>query len=630
MCPKCSGRVSSSPATSTIGFTFVNYSGSMDTVPRTAALRWFAGAYLLLLGMSFLVLPRGPINPLYGLIWLRGPLFVLSGLVILWLSTLRLSRRAAMITHTAAAIPPAAVAAQYISLGQYAPAAMLFVLALAVALSPLAPARPPACAWRPDAAGFVLGLGIGAQGVDLLVRSRPEVIPYGLQREIALLFLVFGLAVAGSQLVPRMPTVVRAAVHVLAGASVLALWVVLALGVAPILWLLNATAVLVGVAVAALPWLSARLALVATDTVRVRLALGLFTGSLVPLLVAVPIVLALEPATIATAEAAFGVTLVLSLGCAVAGWVLARQLTVPLSRLVEGVRSVSAGVRPVRLTSRAPKEIEELALAVETMASELDDQIQEVREARDQHKTIAEKLQKALQVTTDVFPGVELAHVYQSASELAEVGGDFYDVFYVPDGRIGILIGDVAGKGVDAAAQAVLIRTSVRAFTYYTQSPAEALARANQLLIDTKAAGFVTAFLGILDPASGALLCSTAGHPPAVLIARSQPSFIDEGGYLLGGFASATFEETLHHLGPGDTLLLYTDGLIEAKNGSGFFEPRLMTELKSLAALPPAQLTQDLYARVIEFAGGVARDDIALLAVRLLPALERTPSARVS
>ena len=65
-----------------------------DTLPRTAALRWFGAAYLLVLGMSFLILPRGPISPMYGLIWLRGPFFILSGLTLLWLCSLRLSRRA--------------------------------------------------------------------------------------------------------------------------------------------------------------------------------------------------------------------------------------------------------------------------------------------------------------------------------------------------------------------------------------------------------------------------------------------------------------------------------------------------------------------------------------------------------
>ena len=149
-------------------------SGS-DSIPRTAALRWFAGSYLLLLGMSFLILPRGPINPLHGLVWLRGPFFVLSGLAMLWLCTLRLSRRASVVSHLLAAVPPIAVAAPYIHLHAYAPAVTLFLLGVGIAFSPVAAPRPLSSAWRPDALGFVLGLGLADQGIDLAARPQPGV-----------------------------------------------------------------------------------------------------------------------------------------------------------------------------------------------------------------------------------------------------------------------------------------------------------------------------------------------------------------------------------------------------------------------------------------------------------------------
>jgi serine phosphatase RsbU (regulator of sigma subunit) len=132
-----------------------------------------------------------------------------------------------------------------------------------------------------------------------------------------------------------------------------------------------------------------------------------------------------------------------------------------------------------------------------------------------------------------------------------------------------------------------------------------------------RTAGFATAFLGMLDAASGDLVCSSAGHPPGILIARSQPSFLDEGSLLLGGFATATYEDTMLHLDQGDTLLLYTDGLIEARWDGDQFESHLLRELQSLVALPPSQLTQGLYAKALGFSHGLVRDDVALLAVRL-------------
>ena len=325
---------------------------------------------------------------------------------------------------------------------------------------------------------------------------------------------------------------------------------------------------------------------------RARLALGLFSGAALPLLIAVPAVMALggseDPVTSSTRQAAFGVTVVLCLASSFVGWWLARYLVVPLARLVAGVERLAAGVRPVELTADAPREVEELAAAVEVMAGRLDDQMREVQAARDRHKTVAEKLQRALQVTTGEFPRGGAAHVYQSASAIAEVGGDFYDVFHVSDARIGILIGDVSGKGLDAAAQAVFMRNSVRAFTYYAAKSAEALARANELLLDTGTAGFVTAFLAVLDPVTGDLTCSSAGHPPAIVVASCRAALLDGGSPLLGVFDDAAFTETKLHLDPGDTLLLYTDGLTEARrDGDLFGESNLLSAVQTLAALPP-------------------------------------------
>ena len=174
---------------------------------------------------------------------------------------------------------------------------------------------------------------------------------------------------------------------------------VFAVGLAPILWALNASAVLAAVTTIALPWSSRRMVLVDAHTIRARLAIGLFTGSLVTLLIAVPIVLALRDPTgdvaDSTRQAAFVVTLLLSIAAAFAGWLLARLLVVPLSRLVGGVERIAAGERPVTLTTGAPSEVEELAVAVQAMAGKLDEQAaQEERSrlARDLHDSITQAL----------------------------------------------------------------------------------------------------------------------------------------------------------------------------------------------------------------------------------------------
>jgi sigma-B regulation protein RsbU (phosphoserine phosphatase) len=237
---------------------------------------------------------------------------------------------------------------------------------------------------------------------------------------------------------------------------------------------------------------------------------------------------------------------------------------------------------------------------------------------------VAEKLQRTLEVSTGTFSGLEVASVYHSASEWARLGGDFYDIFRMAGGRIGILIGDVSGRGLDAAAQAVFMRTSLRAFGHGSHSPAQVLTHANHLLVDMDGGGFVTAFFGVLDQSTGELLCASAGHPPALVTASGGPFFVEGPGPVRGVFEEAAFTETRLHLAPGDTLLLYTDGLTEARADGGLFgEARLLETVRALAASPASVLAQSLYAKAIDFAGGSLHDDVALLVVRVQP-LEAT------
>ena len=594
----------------------------LDSAPRTALLRWFTAVYLLIQGISFLILPRGPINPLYGLVWLRGPFFVLCGLTLLWLCVLPMSRRTALVCHLSVALPPLAVAVEYVHLHSYGPASTLFLLALGVALCPLAPPRQASSAFRPDALGTVLGLALAGQGASLLAQPQPDVIPYGLYYEIAILFVVFGVAVAAVHMVPKVPAPLRYAAHLGAGAAALALWAVLALGVAPILWLLNLSTVVVGAGFIALPWLSSWIPAFAPDSVRTRLAGGLFNAALIPLLIAVSLVLAApgmaDTASAKTRQMAFGVAIALSIAAGAAGWWFALALVTPLSRLVRGVERIAAGVRPAVFDGRGPQEVEELAAAVRSMSGKLDEEMRALEEARDKHKEVAEKLQRALQVPLSAFPDLEVASAYHSASEVAELGGDFYDVFRTADGRVCLLIGDVSGRGLDAAAQAVLTRASLRALIYGTDSPAEALSRANRFLLDTGTRGFVTAYLGVLDPVSGLLVYSSAGHPPPVWVAAGRSALLGAGGKVLGVFDGAAFHDTSLQLAPGDLLLLYTDGLTEAKrDGELFGEERLVAKVGALDSASAAAATRAVYDEVVEYSGGVLLDDLAVLAVRL-------------
>ena len=190
---------------------------------------------------------------------------------------------------------------------------------------------------------------------------------------------------------------------------------------------------------------------------------------------------------------------------------------------------------------------------------------------------IAENLQGALLDIPAEIGTVKLGHLYRSASEAARVGGDFYDVFGDREGNVGILVGDVSGHGIQAARTATLVKDVVRAFAHQSLEPDEVLGHTNQLLIEKGLPGFVTVFLGILDCGTGRLRYASAGHPEAILrkasgnmeklLSRSSP---------LGVFAEATWMMRDVELVTNDRLLLYTDGVTEARrDGELFGEERL-------------------------------------------------------
>ena len=167
--------------------------------------------------------------------------------------------------------------------------------------------------------------------------------------------------------------------------------------------------------------------------------------------------------------------------------------------------------------------------------------------------------------------GLETAAYFQPAS-LDEVGGDFYDLFRLPDGRWGFFLGDVCGKGAAAAVLTSMIRYTLRSAAAHLSDPVAVLTDLNGALVHEwldVGPAFCTVLFGMLEP--GPDRCTVTigggGHPPAILVrASGTAEFVDvDGGQLVGIIPDAHFVETVVHLVAGDTLLLYTDGLTEAR-----------------------------------------------------------------
>lgn len=232
---------------------------------------------------------------------------------------------------------------------------------------------------------------------------------------------------------------------------------------------------------------------------------------------------------------------------------------------------------------------------------------------------VAEKLQQGFSVQPEAAPDVEFGHAYLSATEAARVGGDFYDVFPLGPSKVGVVIGDVSGHGVSAAALAYLVRTAFFAYAVDDPDPSVVMTRTNRILIQrTDPDVFSTAFFAVLDTSSGTLTSCSAGHPPALLRrAGGEVEMLEEVNLPLGVRHAPPFESHRTNMEMGDLLLLYTDGVLDARRGNDFFgEAHLLELLEHPQPGWPCTLPQQIIQEVLDFSGGVLLDDVAVVAVK--------------
>lgn len=230
------------------------------------------------------------------------------------------------------------------------------------------------------------------------------------------------------------------------------------------------------------------------------------------------------------------------------------------------------------------------ALRVALMVQEQKEQVRERERIEQQRVRERERIEQELQTARSIqhaflprevpaFPGWQFVPYYQPARE---VGGDFYDFLPFADGRLGIVIGDVTGKGIPAALVMATVHTMLRTAVQGTISPGEILARVNELLAaDIPPGMFITCFFALLDPKSGHLHYANAGHEPPYRQHRGSAAELWATGMPLGMLPGTRYDEYESTLSPGDSLLFYSDGLVEAHNpGKEMFGfPRLQKVL---------------------------------------------------
>ncbi len=227
------------------------------------------------------------------------------------------------------------------------------------------------------------------------------------------------------------------------------------------------------------------------------------------------------------------------------------------------------------------------------------------------------------------IPGATVAAQYVASGEGMDVGGDFYDVFALDDGSWILVIGDVLGKGAEAAAVTALARYTVRAVAGRSPSPAETLAALNDEMLRQRNPDrrFVTAVLVRLEPhAEGGarLVVASGGHPPPVLLrVGGDAEVVPCPGTLLGVEDDARSFDQEIELGPGDTLVLYTDGVTEASREHPLTPEDLGAALRASAPDGAAAVAREVVHLAEAGAAGAPRDDLAVLVVALDPARPR-------
>lgn len=217
-------------------------------------------------------------------------------------------------------------------------------------------------------------------------------------------------------------------------------------------------------------------------------------------------------------------------------------------------------------------------------------------------------------------PGIDIAATCVPATEGVEVGGDFYDVFSSPGGWAAA-IGDVCGKGEEAAAVAAMARHTIRTLAHWEADPVAVLKRANEVICgQTDTDRFVTACALQLRRSgkSVAVSVGSSGHPGGVLIRRDgRTRTLGGGGYPLGLFEDTEAEGENVRLDPGDTLVLYSDGVTDTRSlEGGYFGDRLTGELSVMAGKPVTGMVSALQELILDYSGGVLRDDMTVLAIR--------------
>ncbi|MDD2853522.1 MAG: SpoIIE family protein phosphatase [Desulfuromonadaceae bacterium] len=307
---------------------------------------------------------------------------------------------------------------------------------------------------------------------------------------------------------------------------------------------------------------------------------------------------------------------------------MAEFVTGPIMELDRGVRIIGDGNLGHMIDIHSGDEIEELAGTFNKMTADLREYIRNLTETT----AAKERIQSELKVATDIqasllprlfpaFPDRPEFDVFATMDPAKEVGGDFYDFFFIDDNNLCFIIADVADKGVPAALYMMVSKTLLKSEGQRLGEPDQILRYVNNILAaDNENCMFVTVFCAIMDTRTGEVRFANAGHNPPVIIESQGLRYLTmKAGFVLGPVPDSVYDTERITMRPGDTLFLYTDGVTEAKNPEAelYGEPRLLTALESGPKDGLADMIHNIRNEVSKHANGAPQsDDVTLLAIK--------------
>ncbi|MDO4804963.1 MAG: SpoIIE family protein phosphatase [Lachnospiraceae bacterium] len=328
----------------------------------------------------------------------------------------------------------------------------------------------------------------------------------------------------------------------------------------------------------------------------------------------------------------FAIFVVLIVEIALLIWITLKQgrrIVQPLNNITNRISELTEGDMEFFMTDdyRTGDEIQVLAESFQTLTHKTVDYVKQVKQVSAEKERISTELRMANQIqdsmlpnTFPAFPDCTAIDIYATMTPAKEVGGDFYDFFFIDPNHLAMVIADVSGKGIPAALFMMISRTVIKNCAMLGRSAGQILEDSNRTLCsENKMEMFVTAWIGILDLRSGWLTTANAGHEyPAVYRTRIGKFGLlkDKHGLVLGGIENVRYKEYEFRMEPGDKIFVYTDGVVEAENGRHEFfgTDRLIKALNRVPHAGPEAVLASVRNGVGDFVGDEEQfDDLTML-----------------